>query len=149
MNFVLNGEKDNSEVTFDNDKNTPTIGYHLRTAGRPSKYNKEYSYLAFQFAQAGLRQCDCARLMEVSLSTFKNWLKHNDAFAFEWKRGCIIADAEVARALFKLAVGFEEKTIRIVHMDDGTYIIKKYRIYPPNLRACKMWLRNRQPQLWK
>lgn len=149
MSFIVDRESDASEATSNKYKKTSIIGYHLRSVGRPSTYNDEYAYFAFQFAQAGLRQSDGAKLMGVSLSTFKNWLKHHEAFAFEWKRGCMLADAEVAKAVFKLAVGFDAETCKKVLMDDGSYILKKYRIYPPNLRACKLWLRNRQPHLWK
>ena len=130
-------------------KDTPISSYHLRGVGRPSNYKVGYSSLAFEYASLGLRQCDCAKLLGISLSTFKKWLKQHEGFEREWKRGTMLADAEVARALFKIAVGFEEKTVKYIEQQDGSYLKKVYKIYPPNLRACKLWLRNRQPGLWR
>ena len=148
MNKLLGREKLSLDAV-NKHKNKPIIGYQLRSSGRPPKYIKEYSNLAFIFAEAGLRQCDSAKSLGISLSTFKNWLNKYEDFGSEWKRGCLLADAEVARALYKLAVGHEEYTIKSVQLEDGTYELKKYIVQPPNLRACKLWLRNRQPKLWK
>ncbi len=62
--------------------------------------------------------------------------------------GRAIADAGVARGLYQRAVGHEHKVERTVWHLGKERPVSDTLYYPPDVRACIFWLRNRQPRLW-
>ena len=80
---------------------------------------------------------EIAHCLGIGERTLDGWLKEFPSLRDAWDEGGDIADAVVARALYKRAVGYqysEQKGMRVV---------------PPDPAACQYWLNNRQKQLWQ
>ena len=60
----------------------------------------------------------------------------------------MVADARGARCLYQRAVGHEHKVERTVWHLGKARTVDDTLYYPPDVRACIFWLRNRQPQHW-
>ena len=80
--------------------------------------------------------------------TIDNWIAGHPEFARAVREGKAVADAQVARRLFQRAVGHEQKVERTVWHLGRERPVSDTLYYPPDIRACISWLRNRQPRLW-
>jgi hypothetical protein len=70
------------------------------------------------------------------VQTYYDWQKAHPEFLESITRGKILADAEVADKLYR--------------QDDGLLLQVPYQIeHPPDTAAASLWLRNRQPRLWR
>jgi hypothetical protein len=120
----------------------------MNDPGRPTLYRPDYCELARNYCLLGATNEDLGGFFEVTSRTIDNWIAAHPEFARAVREARALADARVARCLYQRAVGHEHKIERTVwHLgkertaDDTLY-------YPPDVRACIFWLRNRQPQLW-
>lgn len=91
-----------------------------------------------------------AKEFGISVRQLYRWYKRYPELcqAKEDKR---IADMEVMESVLKLARGYEVDETEVIATQDGRPIqVKKKRKHiPPSLRACRLWLFNRQPEMWK
>lgn len=96
--------------------------------------------------------------MDLSLEIFVKWKQQYEEFRMAIRAGRDEADAKVARALFRRAVGWgtleEEVISRKIKDKDGnerieTKVVPKRKRYPPDVQAIAMWLRNRHPDKWR
>lgn len=62
----------------------------------------------------------------------------------------VMKDAEVAAALYKLAIGeyYVTEETKVVSEDGSVQVITLRKQVPPNVEAQIFWLQNRQPGLW-
>lgn len=97
--------------------------------GRPTKYKPEFDDLAFKFALLGATDAELAMCFQVNEQSIKTWYKRQPGFLASITRGKYAADANVAHALYRRALG-DERT-------------------PPDTNAASLWLRNRQPAKWR
>ncbi|SDY78220.1 hypothetical protein [Nitrosomonas sp. Nm33] len=65
------------------------------------------------------------------------------------RRGKLIADAKVAEALYKMAIGYSHPETHIARQGGKVIKIEITKRYLPNTKACIFWLKNRQPKLWR
>lgn len=117
--------------------------------GRPSSYKPEYADLVRKFCLLGANDERLAQLFEVSTVTFYAWQKEFPEFLKALKEGKDIADANIASSLYHRALGYEhaEDDIRVVNGEIAiTPTIKRY---PPDTSAATLWLKNRQPNVWR
>ncbi len=117
--------------------------------GRPSQYKPEYADMAYKMCLLGATDAKLADIFGVSEVTINEWKKAHVEFSLSLTRGKESADAEVAEALFHRAKGYShpEVDIRVVAAEIvQTPLIKHY---PPDTPAASLWLRNRQPKLWR
>lgn len=105
-------------------------------AGRPTKYKPEYAEQARRLCLVGFIDKELAEYFEVEESTINYWKKQYPEFLESIIAGKEIADAKVAEALYKRAIGYEA--------EEGDNIKK----YPPEVTAAKFWLINRQRGRW-
>jgi len=131
--------------------------------GRTPIYNEEYhTKLVYRLALLNLSETEMLVPLDISIETFTDWKKTKSKFLRALLAGREKADAKVARALFRRAVGwgtYEEEVISRkvkVSNGDGTYsekvetvTVPKRRRYPPDVAAIAMWLRNRHPAHWR
>ncbi|HEY4063197.1 MAG TPA: helix-turn-helix domain-containing protein [Puia sp.] len=136
--------------------------------GRPTKYRKEFTRIAWQLALLGATDAQIAEALDITPSTLYEWKNRIKGFSEALRRGKIIADAEVAAGLHKRATGFEydEVTYERIELGDDEHqtpegqekppikidlykkkVITKY--VPPDTGAAMGWLKNRQRDLWK
>jgi hypothetical protein len=117
--------------------------------GRPTAYKSEYAEQAYKLCLLGATDGKMADFFGVSEQTVNAWkLAHAD-FLESITRGKESADAEIAQALFHRAKGYShpEVDIRVVALDIVQTPLVKH--YPPDTQAASLWLRNRQPKLWR
>jgi hypothetical protein len=116
--------------------------------GRPTLYRPDYCELARNYCLLGATNEELGGFFEVTSRTIDNWIAVHPEFATAVREARALADARVARCLYQRAVGHEHKVERTVwHLGkERTFEDRLY--YPPDVRACIFWLRNRQPQSW-
>lgn len=120
-----------------------------RTVGRPTDYRPDYNDLAYQLCLVGYTDKGLAKAFGVSRSTLSRWYKHHPEFSDTVRRGKSIADAQVAAALYRCCTGYEYDTERIQVLNNQVARIQIKKHVPPDIASCKIWLKNRQPTLWR
>lgn len=117
--------------------------------GRPTAYKAEYAEQAYKLCLLGATDAKMGEFFGVSEQTINAWkLAHTD-FLESITRGKEGADAEIAAALFHRAKGYShpEVDIKVVASEIVQTPLTKH--YPPDTQAASLWLRNRQPKLWR
>lgn len=92
---------------------------------------------------------DLAALFQVSVRTINRWLVEHKEFCHAVQAGKADADARVAAAVFKRAVGFKVPEVHISSYKGEVTITEVEKYYPPDPGAAAMWLYNRQPERWR
>lgn len=118
-------------------------------AGRPIKYKKEYADLAHKFALLGLTDKQMAEFFGVSEKKFHDWKKEHPQFLQSITRGKEIADATVAKSLYQRALGYSHPEEKVFNNNGEILRAETVKHYPPDAQAASLWLRNRQPKIWR
>jgi hypothetical protein len=119
--------------------------------GRPTKYKPEYDDQAFKYCLLGATDYELSEFFDVNEDTINEWKKVHPTFSESLKNGREIADANVAKSLYKRATGFEKKALKIFcdtktgEVTEAPYM----EYYPPDTTAINSWLNNRQRHKWK
>ncbi|MBO4120273.1 terminase [Cupriavidus gilardii] len=116
---------------------------------RPSSYKPEFAEQARKLALMGATDKDLAAFFEVTERTINRWKKDYPEFCQSLTRGKVLADAEVAASLYERAVGFRHPDVSIHVVGGKIRKVKVERVYPPEVKAADLWLRNRRPDLWR
>jgi hypothetical protein len=122
--------------------------------GRPTDYLPEYDEQAYKLCLLGATDAKLADFFGVTEQTVNNWKQAHPSFFESITRGKEAADAEIAAALFHRAKGYEHpeddiRTVSIVGGGSEIVITPTVKRYPPDTQAASLWLRNRQPHLWR
>lgn len=123
--------------------------------GRPSSYKPEYAEQGYKLTLMGATDEKLASFFNVAESTINLWKLEYPEFSESITRGKEIADSEIAESLFHRAKGYShpEDDIRTVaaggNMGSEIVITPTVKHYPPDTAAASLWLRNRQPKLWR
>jgi hypothetical protein len=117
--------------------------------GRPSSYKPEYAEQSRKLALLGLTDAQVSIFFDVSESTLNLWKLRHKEFSEAYKRGKVQADAEVAHSLFNRARGCTVKEQVITSYKGKVTITEIEKHYPPDVKACRHWLTNRAPRLWR
>jgi hypothetical protein len=134
--------------------------------GTPTKYRKNYARMAYVLcAESGLTDKKLAMVFDVCEKTINNWkLKHSDFLQSIQKGKDEFNCGKAEGSLFKLAMGFyhtvttkEARPIVFKNRDgtekiigDKLLVTKKVRKFiPPNDRALRFFLKNRDPARWR
>lgn len=123
-----------------------------RAPGRPSAYREEFALQAEKLCRLmGATDQALAKYFEISVATLNTWKKKHPEFLEALKRGKDPADAEVANALYRRALGFAHPAVRVFgNPRSGDKLVVNYiEHYPPDTTACIFWLKNRQPERWR
>lgn len=118
-------------------------------AGRPVKYKKEYAELAYKFALLGATDVQMAEFFNVTQATFQTWKKKHPELLESITRGKTQADAEVADRLYQRAKGYSHPEEKIFNNNGEIVRAETVKHYPPDTQAASLWLRNRQPKIWR
>jgi hypothetical protein len=126
----------------------------MADTGRPTDYREEYAEQAYKLCLLGATDAKMADFFGVTEQTVNNWKTAHPAFFESITRGKMMADAEIAEALFHRAKGYShpEDDIRTVSTPgNGSEIVitPTTKHYPPDTQAASLWLRNRQSGLWR
>ena len=114
--------------------------------GRPTKYNGQYANQAYKLCLLGYTDAELASFFEVCEDTIYEWKKVYIDFSESIKAGKEIADGNVVESLYKRACGYSHKETKIASFNGEITDEKEFdKHYPPDTKACEIWLRNRQP----
>lgn len=112
-------------------------------------YNEDKVKEAYELsAMFGATEKQLATYWGVSLPTIALWKNTHEDFALALTQGKLKADIEVAKALYRNAVGFEYEE-EVAFNNKGTIIktmLKKQRL--PDAWSEVKWLSLRQKELW-
>jgi hypothetical protein len=118
-------------------------------AGRPTSYKPEYAEQAYKLCLLGATDAKLADFFGVSESTLNLWKQEHAQFSESMAEGKDQADAEIAKALFHRAKGYSHPEVDIRVVASEIVQTKLVKHYPPDTAAASLWLRNRQPKLWR
>lgn len=120
-----------------------------KAKGRPSLYKPEYAEQAYKLCLLGATDAKLADFFAVNEDTVHEWKKVHTDFSESITRGKEQADAEIAEALFHRAKGYSHPEDDIRTVAASIVITPTVKHYPPDTQAASLWLRNRQPALWR
>lgn len=129
-----------------------------RRTGCPTLYDPDYHpRMVYRLALLNLSEREMCIPLEIDISLLEDWKRAHHDFRMAILAGRDQADAKVARALFRRAVGWgtlEYDTVsRKVRGPGGEHIeikqVPRRKRYPPDVQAIALWLRNRQPNKWR
>lgn len=116
---------------------------------RPTKYNADLNETVEKFCKLGATNEQIADFLGVCTASVKNWLVKEPEFLASVKRGREFADANVANALYQRAIGYSHTEEKVFQYEGTPIKVETIKHYPPDTAAAFIWLRNRQPKLWK
>ena len=140
-----------SDVSRETDriKNAVSKARPLSAGGRVSEYGPEHVELARAYVRMGISGADLARAFGIAEGTLIEWKNRYPEFRKVVETEKFSADSQVAAALFKKATGFV-KTSKKAMQHEGQPVIAEYEEeVPPDTAAAFIWLKNRQPHLWR
>lgn len=123
--------------------------------GRPSAYRPEYAKQAYNLALLGATDADLARSLEVTETTIQNWKRLHPEFIASIKKGRDVADGNVAKSLYRRALGYSHKAVKILAVARGNNMgseieeVPYIERYPPDTAAAIFWLKNRRKDDWR
>lgn len=118
-------------------------------AGRPTKYDDIDLKLVERLCKLGLTDKQLAEALNISEATLNNWKLEHPKFLESIKEGKVIADANVAAKLYDRACGYSHKEDKIFQYEGQPLIVPTIKHYPPDTAAAFIWLKNRQPEIWR
>jgi hypothetical protein len=117
--------------------------------GRPTAYLERYAEEGRKLCLMGATNAQMGKFWNVSERTIEQWIRHKPDFAEAVRAGKMMADAEIAVALFHRARGYSHPAVKILQYEGHPIEVEYTKHYPPDTQACIFWLKNRQPELWK
>jgi transposase len=131
--------------------------------GKATLFKPEYTEQVEKLCRSGSTDKDLALFFNVSVNTIDNWKKRYPDFFLALLKGKQEADANVAEALYRNAIGseyYEEHAVKLkrkIFDDTGKVIrteeyvqavpLKKHS--KPDTTAQIFHLKNRRPDLWR
>lgn len=115
--------------------------------GRP-KYKSEHAETAYHLALLGGTNGHIAKALGVSLSAVEKWIAGKPEFAERVREGREVADGNVARSLYLRAIGYAHQDTVVTSHQGVVTLTPVIKHYPPDTRACELWLRFRRPSQW-
>jgi len=119
--------------------------------GMPTKFNTRMCPQVRKLALLGATDEQIADFLQISVATLNRWKLAEPRLVSALKKGKEQADAAVARSLYRRALGYKHKAVKIF-ADPKTgaeKIVEYVEHYPPETVACIFWLKNRRPDLWR
>jgi len=115
--------------------------------GRPSRYKKEYNEQARKLCLLGSTDESLADFFDVSVTTLNTWKRTHPEFLTSIRAGKIVADANVAEALYNRALGYSHPHDHISNFQGEITVTPTTKHYAPDTGAAFIWLKNRSS--WK
>lgn len=128
---------------------TPEVTPVAATMGRPTEYQSVYAEQAYRLMLLGFTREKLAEFFQVNESTIYRWQEKHGDFCEALRKGGAYADAEVALALYDRAKGSVEPDVHVAVIEGEIVTTAIDKHYPPDVGAARMWLKNRQPELWR
>jgi hypothetical protein len=117
--------------------------------GRPTAYRRRYAEEGRKLCLMGATDKQMADFWGVHENTIRNWRAAHPEFDEAIRDGKMMADANVAAALYHRAIGYEHPAVKILQYDGKPIEVEYIEHYAPDTQACFIWLKNRQPDRWQ
>lgn len=117
--------------------------------GRPTKWRDEYIEQGYRLCLLGYTDKMLCEFWGIAESTLNDWKLKKEGFSESLRKGKEITDIEVVESLLKSATGFTRITSKQVMKDEEVINLMTETYYPPVPQSIKLWLTNRQPELWR
>ena len=103
-----------------------------------------------KWARDGLTEKQIAKNLGISRNTLNDYKNRYPDFSDTLKRGKQVCVAEIENALVRRALGYEYEEIKTYIKDDAqgttTYTEKTIKHQPPDVGACAILLKNKDPK---
>jgi len=110
--------------------------------------DKNFPRIAYKFALKGTSDKELADVFEVNIQTIDLWKRVHPKFQKALRRGKSEANANVAQAWYRRAIGYTVIEDHITN-DKGTIIITPVRKHiPPDTQAFIKWMALRESENW-
>jgi hypothetical protein len=123
----------------------------LPRVGRPSRFRPELAQFASRLCLLGLTDQQLSDCLGISAETLYAWKISYPEFREAIARGKLEADALVAESLYRRAIGYEHERAQVFEgtPETGPIVVRYIEHLPPDVRAARLWLSNRQPGRWR
>ena len=122
----------------------------MAKVGRPTEYKTEYNEQVYKLCLLGADDKRIADFFDIQESTLNLWKKKHPEFMESIKDGKEKADAEVAKSLYKRAIGYKKKSIQFATFKGEITDREEYfEDVPPDTTAAIFWLKNRKADVWR
>ena len=111
-------------------------------------WNADRPREAYELALLGLSDAKMARVMGIAEETLNSWKRTRSRFKTMISKGRDTANAKVATALYKRAVGYSHPDVHISNFKGEITITPITKYYPPDVDACKSWLAMKDRENW-
>lgn len=106
------------------------------------------------YARDGVRQEDIAKRLGIPLARFYALLDRKPSLRRAIQMGREAADYKVEDALYRRAVGYEDREVKVTEEIRHGRVISTFkevttRTLAPDTKAIGMWLYNRRPDKWR
>lgn len=112
--------------------------------GNKIDYRPYMAQEVYKFALLGFTIKDLAMWYGISERTFVQWLDQYEELREAYHRGGEYADACVAVSTYKAANGYSHPETKYFQYEGQVVKVETIKHYPPDIKAAKFWLLNRQ-----
>src|SRR4029077_13601462 len=126
-------------------------------------FKPEYTEQVEELCRSGSTDKDLALFFKVSINTIGNWKKRHPDFFLALLKGKQEADANVAEALYRNAIGYDyyenqpvklkrkifDDTGKLIRTEEYVQFVPLKKHSKPDTTAQIFHLKNRRPDLWR
>lgn len=120
----------------------------MNLGGRPSKWQDRFVDDAKRLVELGATDEEVARFLRVQVRTLQRWKHEYPEFCRVFVAGGELADDRVERSLYKRAVGYKQKSVKIFQFEGSPVIVPYTEVIAPDVGAAKHWLACRRRDKW-
>jgi hypothetical protein len=124
-------------------------GQLAKKRGRKPKWEDRFPRLAYRLALLNATDVQVAATFGVTVTALNNWKKAHPELLAALRKGRDEADANVARALYRRAVGYRHRAKKIFCQEGLVTEVPYTEQYPPDTGAAVFWLKNRAQDKWR
>lgn len=118
-------------------------------AGRPEVYRPSFNSQVEKLCMLGATDQQIADFFGVKVLSIHYWKKKYPGFLASIRKGKDEADSNVAKSLYRRAIGYSHKEDVIFNDKGHPLIVPTTKHYPPDSTAMIFWLKNRRPKEWR
>ncbi|OHX37938.1 hypothetical protein BJL95_04465 [Methylomonas sp. LWB] len=112
-------------------------------------YMPHFDRQAYQLCLLGATDSHLAEFFMVTEQTINNWKKVHVTFFESIRNGKMLADAGMAERLYQRGMGYACPDTHVAVINNEIVLTELVKHYPPDTKAAFLWLKNRQPTLWR
>lgn len=120
----------------------------MNLGGRPSKWQERFVDDARRLVELGATDEEIASFFRIQPRTLYRWKLEHPEFCQVFKTAGEMADERVERSLYKRAVGYKQRSVKIFQFEGSPVIVPYTEVIAPDVGAAKHWLACRKRKEW-